>query len=100
MVFLVEVQIVDVIKAQKFLQEHLNYLNKHFENGNFLCFGSFPNSQGGAVIAQAASAEKLQQILDKDPLQSASCAQWKVTEYKIAKARALPTAKCNKPKSI
>ena len=52
------------------------------------------------MIAQAASAEKLQQILDEDPLQSASCAQWKVTEYKIAKARALPTAECNKPKSI
>lgn len=85
MKFLVYVKIIAPETAKNYLQEHIAYLNQHFDKGDFLLFGAFPNSTGGMIIATASERDELEAILAADPLQKGNCATWRVTELSIAR---------------
>ena len=52
MKFLVDVRITDREAAKPYLPAHLEYLNRHFENGDFILFGAYVHGEGGMLIAQ------------------------------------------------
>ena len=60
MKFLVDVRITDREVAKPYLPAHLEYLNRHFENGDFILFGAYVHGEGGMLIAQSESPEKRQ----------------------------------------
>ena len=86
MKFLVDVRIHDHAAAKPLLPAHLNYLNVHFDSGDFLIFGAYSTGEGGMLIAKADSRDALEAMLAQDPLRAGHCAQWAVTEITIARA--------------
>lgn len=68
MKFLVDVRITDREAAKPYLPAHLEYLNRHFENGDFILFGAYVHGEGGMLIAQSELIDSLNLLLQADPL--------------------------------
>ncbi len=84
MKFLVDVRIHEREAAKPHLAAHLAYLNAHFETGDFSMFGAYGDGTGGMLIAEAASPEALESVLELDPLKAGNCAKWQATPLKVA----------------
>ncbi|MDO4937062.1 MAG: antibiotic biosynthesis monooxygenase [Sutterellaceae bacterium] len=69
--FMVTVRITDKEKVAPYLADHMAYLQKHFEAGDFLMFGPYAQSAGGWLIAKAQSRAALDELIAKDPLTAA-----------------------------
>lgn len=72
---------VDLSEVDKFIEEHVNYLNKYYEKGNFLMSGRKEPRVGGVILAQANSLNALNVILAEDPFHRESLATYEVTEF-------------------
>ena len=86
MKFLVDVRITDREAAKPHLPAHLEYLNRHFENGDFILFGAYVHDEGGMLIAQSESIDSLNLLLQADPLKKGNCATWETFEFRVARA--------------
>lgn len=86
MKFLVDVRITDREAAKPYLPAHLGYLNRHFENGDFILFGAYVQGEGGVLIAQSESIDSLNLLLQADPLKKGNCATWETLEFRVARA--------------
>lgn len=47
-------------------------------------FGAYGDGTGGMLIAEAASPEALESVLELDPLKAGNCAKWQATPLKVA----------------
>ena len=74
---------VDMAKAtSEQLQGHMDYCHREFENGNIvMCGPSITHKGSGIIIFKAPSTDKLQELIDKDPLRNA--ATYDVNEFKV-----------------
>ena len=86
MKFLVDVRITDREAEKPYLPAHLEYLNRHFENGDFILFCAYVHGEGGMLIAQSESIHSLNLLLQADPLKKGNCATWEKFEFRVARA--------------
>ena len=69
MLFLLNVTIPLLSKAEPYLKGHMEFLNSRFESGFFKMFGPYlPGGTGGYAIIEADSEEKALEVLKEDPL--------------------------------
>ncbi len=54
-------------QAGEFMDGHLEWIKRGFDDGVFLLSGSLQPNQGGAVLAHAVSLAALRQRVDEDP---------------------------------
>ena len=88
--FLVSVRITEKDKAGPYLGDHMAYLRKHFESGEFLFFGPYAESPGGWLIAEAPNRAALDELIAADPLLACSgCAQYSAEAIRIGSSRAV-----------
>ena len=86
MLFLCNVTIPSLEKAEPFLKGHGEFLNKNFDQGIFKLFGPYlPLGTGGYLIAEADSKEALRNILAKDPLTAAGACSNEIHEVKLGR---------------
>ena len=73
-------------EVNKVLEAHLEYLDKYFEKGKFICTGkkSFPEL-GGVILFDSNNLEEAKKILYEDPFYIEEIADYEIIEFKPVK---------------
>ena len=73
-------------KVNKVLEAHLEYLDKYFEKGKFICTGkkSFPEL-GGVILFNSNNLEEAKKILYEDPFYVEEIADYEIIEFQPVK---------------
>lgn len=72
---------VDLSEVDKLISEHVEFLDKFYDKGNFLASGRKVPRTGGVILAVADSKEELTSILAEDPFYKANLAKYEITEF-------------------
>ncbi len=72
---------VDLSEVDKYIEEHVAFLEKYYEKGNFIASGRKVPRTGGVILAQADSKESLINILQEDPFYEADIANYEIIEF-------------------
>jgi len=72
---------VDLSEVDNHIEEHVAFLEKYYEKGNFIASGRKVPRTGGVILAQAESKESLMTILQEDPLFKADLANYEIIEF-------------------
>jgi len=68
-------------KVDQFLNEHIEYLNKQYELGNFLASGRKIPRTGGIILSKVDHKFELEKIIEKDPFKKNGLANYELTEF-------------------
>ncbi len=79
--------------VDQFLEEHVEYLNKQYEMGNFLASGRKIPRTGGIILSKIADKTELQKIIEQDPFKINDLADYELTEF-------IPSKTCEKLKFL
>jgi len=80
--FIIELTYIQPLSiVDNFVAEHRAFLERHYATGQFLLSGRKEPRTGGFILANAASREALELILQEDPFQREGIAQYAVTEF-------------------
>lgn len=73
-------------EVNKVLEAHLEYLDKYFEKGKFICTGkkSFPEL-GGVILFDSNNLEEVKKILYEDPFYVEEIADYEIIEFQPIK---------------
>ena len=73
-------------EVNKVLEAHLEYLDKYFEKGKFICTGkkSFPEL-GGVILFDSNNLEEAKKILHEDPFYIEEIADYEIIEFQPVK---------------
>ncbi len=77
---------VPLDEVDRFIPEHIVYLNEQYSKGHFILSGRKEPRAGGVIIAKVGSREMLNDILDQDPFHREGLASYEVTEVIPTKA--------------
>ena len=72
---------VDLTEVDKLIPEHIEFLDKFYDKGNFLASGRKVPRTGGVILAVASSKEELSSILAEDPFYKENLANYDITEF-------------------
>ncbi|WP_020526440.1 YciI family protein [Flexithrix dorotheae] len=72
---------VPLEKVDQYLEDHITYLNKQFESGNFLASGRKVPRDGGIILSKVSDKATLVEILDQDPFKSNDLADYQIIEF-------------------
>tara|TARA_R110002050_G_scaffold15615_1_gene47924 strand:- start:9534 stop:9824 length:291 start_codon:yes stop_codon:yes gene_type:complete len=61
--------------------DHVVFLQRHYDAGNFLASGPKVPREGGIILAQADSKDKVIDIANQDPFITRSLATYEITEF-------------------
>ena len=67
-------------KVERFLSEHIEYLDTYYASGHFHLSGRKEPRTGGVIIVTASTRAELEQILAQDPFYREGLARYDVTE--------------------
>lgn len=73
--------ISEISEVDKYLEAHIEYLNKYYELGIFIASGRKVPRTGGIILAQAESRSELEKILNNDPFKINNLANYELTEF-------------------
>lgn len=80
--FVIELTYIQPLSiVDNFVSEHRTFLERHYATGQFLLSGRKEPRTGGFILANAASREALESILQGDPFQREGIARYTVTEF-------------------
>lgn len=65
----------------KYLTEHVDFLNEQYEQGIFLASGRKVPRTGGIILAKIDSKSELMKIIEKDPFKINELADYELTEF-------------------
>ncbi|EAR53856.1 hypothetical protein SKA34_04415 [Photobacterium sp. SKA34] len=73
--------ISEMSEVDKYLEDHIEYLNKYYELGIFIASGRKVPRTGGIILAQAENRSELETILNNDPFKIYNLANYEITEF-------------------
>lgn len=68
-------------KVNKELQGHIDYLDKYYSMGKFICSGRRNPRTGGVIISNAESVEEIENIIREDPFYVKKIAKYDLVEF-------------------
>ncbi|WP_111307748.1 YciI family protein [Confluentibacter sediminis] len=68
-------------KIDYFLNDHIEYLNKQYQLGNFIASGRKVPRTGGIILSKVSNKKELLSIIDKDPFKINRLADYEITEF-------------------
>ncbi|MFZ6688358.1 YciI family protein [Undibacterium sp. SXout11W] len=76
---------LDYIKAltevEKFIPEHRQFLEKYYASAKFLISGRKEPRTGGIIIANCASRDEVETLIQEDPFHREAIARYTITEF-------------------
>ena len=75
-------------EVEKFLPEHINYLDEHYKTKKFICSGRKVPRTGGVIFCNCSSKEEAEQIIKKDPFFREQIARYEIVEFVPSKSLA------------
>ncbi|QKJ22640.1 YciI family protein [Poseidonibacter lekithochrous] len=73
--------ICDLKEVDNHLSSHVEYLEKQYEEGNFIASGRKVPRTGGIILSKLDSLEKLNKVLEKDPFYQNNLAKYDIQEF-------------------
>lgn len=73
--------LADLSEVDRYLQEHVEFLERYYASGHFLASGPKVPRDGGMILVEADDRETLDRILTEDPFFQHSVAKYDVTEF-------------------
>ncbi len=64
-----------------YIEEHIAFLDHHYNTGTFLASGRKEPRTGGFILATAASKQTLETLLEDDPFKREQLAAYEITEW-------------------
>ncbi|TMO83557.1 YciI family protein [Pseudoalteromonas spongiae] len=77
---------VPLNKVDKFIPEHIEYLNAQYEKGHFILSGRKEPRTGGVIISTINDRKTLERELAHDPFYRENIASYEITEVTPTKA--------------
>jgi uncharacterized protein YciI len=77
--------LVSLEEIDKAMQSHVAYLDRHFDNGDFLVAGRQVPRTGGIIIAQVKDRNTLEKIIKQDPFVKRKLASTDIIEFAASK---------------
>lgn len=68
-------------EVEKYLEEHIAFLNKFYEAGNFICSGRKNPRNGGVILFDAKDEAQMKQIIEQDPFYQHGIARYEMIEF-------------------
>lgn len=68
-------------EVEKYLKEHIAYLDQYYEEGKFICSGRKNPRTGGIIIVKAEDAEEMNRIISEDPFSIHEVASYEIIEF-------------------
>jgi uncharacterized protein YciI len=80
--FVVMLHYVQPVEAvDRHIEAHRAYLDRHYAAGDFIASGPQVPRIGGVILANVASREALDAVLEEDPFYREGVAQYQVIEF-------------------
>ena len=73
--------IKEVSEVEKYLEEHVKFLEKYYEMGKFICSGRKNPRTGGVILLNAESLSEVEKIILEDPFNANEIAEYEITEF-------------------
>lgn len=70
-----------VSEVEKYLPQHIDYLERHYQSGHFIASGRKVPRTGGIILCRAESREQAIAIMQKDPFYIQQIAQYELIEF-------------------
>lgn len=74
--------------VEKYLAEHIDFLNAQYNSGVFIASGRRVPRTGGVILASGVEKERLEMILEHDPFKREGIAEYEVIEFVPTKMKA------------
>lgn len=74
-------------QIDRFLEEHVAFLDRHYAAGLFLASGRRAPRTGGIILAAACQHKTLQAALDQDPFKREGLARYEIIEFEPGKVQ-------------
>ncbi|MNN24082.1 YciI-like protein [compost metagenome] len=71
--------------VDQYIEEHVQFLNKHYEEKRFIFSGRKIPRTGGVILAKASSKEEVEGLIQEDPFYQQRIAEYEITEIQITK---------------
>ncbi|QYN46415.1 YciI family protein [Gilliamella sp. ESL0405] len=68
-------------EVEKFLQQHIDYLEENYRLGHFIASGRKVPRTGGVILCPAENKEQALTIMQKDPFYIQQIAQYDIIEF-------------------
>lgn len=78
--------LVELEEIEKYTQAHRDFLDMHYQSGQFLASGPRVPRTGGVIVAVSSNKAKLEAILDQDPFNVAGVASYEIIEFTAVKS--------------
>lgn len=85
--FIVELTYIKPLEeVEKFLKEHLDFLDRYFKEDKLVCSGkkSLPE-KGGIILLCSDSIEEVKEIVHEDPFYREELAEFRIIEFEPVK---------------
>ena len=70
----------DIIEVEKFMEPHVQFLDKYYAEKKFIFSGRKNPRTGGVILAHNIDREMLQEIIKLDPFYENEIADYEITE--------------------
>lgn len=68
-------------KIEKYLSQHINYLDKYYGSGHFIASGRKEPRTGGVILCRADNKEEVIAIMKEDPFYIHQIAHYDIIEF-------------------
>ena len=68
-------------KVEKFLDDHIEFLNEQYKLGHFIASGRKIPRTGGIILSNVKSKSELEKIIEKDPFKKNELANYELIEF-------------------
>ncbi|GFZ33182.1 hypothetical protein CSC2_37080 [Clostridium zeae] len=72
-------------EVEKYLNEHIAFLNKYYDNKNFICSGRKNPRTGGVILCNAKDMKEVEGIINEDPFKKNTIAAYEIVEFQPTK---------------
>lgn len=68
-------------EVDRFVEEHREFLKRHYASGNFLLSGRKDPRTGGVILAVAETRAEIEDIVQNDPFHREEIAKYEIVEF-------------------
>jgi len=70
-----------LIEVEKYLEEHVEFLDRYYAQKKFICSGRKNPRVGGVILVNGDKKEELEEILKNDPFYREKIAKYNIIEF-------------------
>ncbi len=68
-------------EVEKYLEEHVKFLEKYYEMRKFICSGRKNPRTGGIILLNAENLSEVEKIISEDPFSIYKIAEYEIIEF-------------------